>query len=46
VHLVAAAGVESWPQMSKAETATRLVDYLASLLSRPPASGRSGASSP
>jgi phosphopantothenoylcysteine decarboxylase / phosphopantothenate---cysteine ligase len=32
VHLVSAAGVEDWPAMSKAETATRLVQRIAALL--------------
>jgi phosphopantothenoylcysteine decarboxylase/phosphopantothenate--cysteine ligase len=40
VHLVTAAGVESWPQMSKAETAARLVAHLASRLAHPSGSGR------
>jgi phosphopantothenoylcysteine decarboxylase/phosphopantothenate--cysteine ligase len=33
VHLVSRQGVESWPQMSKAETAARLVAHLAALAS-------------
>ena len=32
VHLVSAAGVESWPNMSKAEVARRLMDRLAAML--------------
>ncbi|MGL4525723.1 MAG: bifunctional phosphopantothenoylcysteine decarboxylase/phosphopantothenate--cysteine ligase CoaBC [Aestuariivirga sp.] len=32
VHLVSAAGVESWPNLSKAEVATRLMDRLAAML--------------
>ena len=32
VHLVSAAGVESWPSLSKAEVATRLMDRLAAML--------------
>lgn len=32
VHLVSQAGVESWPVMSKAETAARLVDRFAALV--------------
>jgi phosphopantothenoylcysteine decarboxylase/phosphopantothenate--cysteine ligase len=44
VHLVSSAGVESWPQMSKAETAARLVAHLAAQLSQPSGSGRPGAS--
>ena len=32
VHLVTAAGVESWPSLSKAEVATRLMDRLAAML--------------
>ncbi|HEY4199975.1 MAG TPA: bifunctional phosphopantothenoylcysteine decarboxylase/phosphopantothenate--cysteine ligase CoaBC [Devosiaceae bacterium] len=32
VHLVTAAGVENWPRLAKEEVATRLVDWLASIL--------------
>ncbi len=32
VHLVSATGVESWPSLSKAEVATRLMDRLAAML--------------
>jgi phosphopantothenoylcysteine decarboxylase/phosphopantothenate--cysteine ligase len=32
VHLVSAAGVESWPSLSKAEVAARLMDRLAAML--------------
>jgi phosphopantothenoylcysteine decarboxylase/phosphopantothenate--cysteine ligase len=44
VHLVTSAGVETWPQMSKAQTAARLVAHLASRLSGQPDASRSGAS--
>jgi phosphopantothenoylcysteine decarboxylase/phosphopantothenate--cysteine ligase len=33
VHLVSASGVESWPEMTKAEVASRLMDRLAQMLS-------------
>ena len=33
VHLVSHSGVESWPEMSKAEVASRLMDRLAQMLS-------------
>ncbi len=32
VHVVSKAGVETWPQLSKAEVATRIIAHLASLL--------------
>jgi phosphopantothenoylcysteine decarboxylase/phosphopantothenate--cysteine ligase len=35
VHLVTAAGVESWPKMSKREVAERLIERLAALLKEP-----------
>ena len=40
VHLVSAAGVESWPTMGKSEVASRLVERLARLLPDPSASDR------
>jgi phosphopantothenoylcysteine decarboxylase/phosphopantothenate--cysteine ligase len=42
VHLVTPEGVESWPKMSKAETAARLVDHLAARLSYASGSRPSG----
>jgi hypothetical protein len=32
VHLVSAAGVESWPEMTKAEVARKLMERLAQML--------------
>ena len=34
VHLVSASGIESWPEMSKAEVAGKLMDRLTQMLSR------------
>ena len=34
VHIVSAAGTESWPQMSKAEVATRLMERLTQMLAQ------------